>query len=125
VTDYLDGDCELLALAIHHLTGWPVVATWGEDPDVDFHALVLLPGGECLDWQGLHSPAELGELHPYPGPVAPPAVSSWCRPPVLADAVELVHRFDVQVTASDRNHPQPAQTLPAPDRRADAAPDVR
>jgi hypothetical protein len=92
---YLDGDCELLALAISHLTGWPIVATWGEDPDEGFHALVQLPGGELLDCRGLHGAAAVGELHPYAGSVArPPAEHEWRQPGILADAAELLEQLE-------------------------------
>lgn len=55
VERFTEGDCHVLARALHVATGWPIQAL---DVDgrgcPDMHAFVLRPDGQALDVQGVH-----------------------------------------------------------------------
>jgi len=55
---YLYHDCVLLALAVEHITGWPVVQIFERDDSgrgwSTRHALVRMPDGRLLDAAGPH-----------------------------------------------------------------------
>lgn len=68
------GACEALAVALHDLTGWPLVKVadpWNVSGDVDewgiavagggsaVHWAVRTPAGELVDVRGAHAPGEL------------------------------------------------------------------
>lgn len=69
ITVFTDGDCWALAVAIHDLTGWPLVAA-GVGPDADWwdHVLVETPNGKLMDIHGEQDRstvrAEWGRLGP-------------------------------------------------------------
>lgn len=50
VARYTEGDCHLLAQAIHDLTGWQIAGVL--DDDYCGHVFVLMPDGKCLDING-------------------------------------------------------------------------
>jgi len=56
---YTEGECELLADALHALTGWPVVVI-GDNGGVAgwVHAGVQSPTGLILDADGCHDPSD-------------------------------------------------------------------
>ncbi len=56
VEAFTDGDCALLAVALHDLTGYPLVTASSELDDRQwYHAGVLLPSGGVLDIRGVSS----------------------------------------------------------------------
>ena len=55
---YTNGDCWLLAQAIHDLTGWTMVAS-------DDHVMVITPNDELADINGIH-PDHAGRHHYHP-----------------------------------------------------------
>lgn len=57
---FTEGDCHILAQAIHNLTGWPMYAfNWSNRPDL--HCFVKIPSGNFLDIQGISTPKEMKE----------------------------------------------------------------
>lgn len=50
-TRFTEGDCHILARAIHEATGWPI-ATFSYDGGPDTHAFVQMPDGRYLDIEG-------------------------------------------------------------------------
>ncbi len=59
---FTEGDCHILALAIHKATGWgfatfAYTCAGGEFPDL--HAFVVMPDGRCLDIDGVCTQSEL------------------------------------------------------------------
>jgi hypothetical protein len=69
---YLYGDCILLALWLHRLTGWPLIQWFDRSGDppgewVTRHALVRMPDGALLDAGGPHRPDGAGECSEHPG----------------------------------------------------------
>jgi hypothetical protein len=49
------GDCHQLALRLHQLTGWPLVAFDGGDGEPLVHAGVMTPDGRVVDVRGLQT----------------------------------------------------------------------
>lgn len=69
ITVFTEGDCWALAVAIHDLTGWPLVAAGiGDDADWWDHMLVETPNGKLMDIFGEKDSsvveAEWGRLGP-------------------------------------------------------------
>lgn len=63
---FAHGNCAALALALHDVTGWPLlIATSNADPnllaDTWMHVVVQRPDGLYLDIQGAHSYAQVTE----------------------------------------------------------------
>ena len=61
---FAHGNCAALALAVHDLTGWPlVIAARNANPDLLtdtwMHVLVQRPDGRYLDIQGAHTPEDI------------------------------------------------------------------
>lgn len=56
---FTEGDCHILARAIHLLTGWPMFSFDDGHGDPDLHAFVIAPSGKALDIEGLHSLRDL------------------------------------------------------------------
>lgn len=53
VQRFTEGDCHVLARALHLRTGWPIMAFVDKhDDQPDLHAFVLMPDGRALDVQG-------------------------------------------------------------------------
>lgn len=82
---FTDGDCHVLARAIHRLTGWTMASIY--DPYMDgpnYHAFVLRPDGKALDVEGLHDPDALvsyyGDPESYLMPVQWEALLSYGWP---------------------------------------------
>jgi hypothetical protein len=48
---FTEGDCHILAVRIHRLTGWPL-ATFADDGFPHTHCFVQCPDGEYLDVEG-------------------------------------------------------------------------
>jgi len=62
VVRFTEGDCHILARAIHKRTGWDVAALHGGNRSYpDYHVFVLAPTQpvRALDVLGLHKPHEL------------------------------------------------------------------
>lgn len=55
ISRFTEGDCHVLARAIHLATGWDFAAFWNNEWGWDVHAFVLTPGGFPLDVLGLHT----------------------------------------------------------------------
>jgi hypothetical protein len=55
---YTEGDCFVLAQAVHEITGWPMCA-FSYDNTPDLHAFVMTPDGKYLDIEGKHTPKQL------------------------------------------------------------------
>lgn len=65
---YRGGECDVFALALHQVTGWPLALIEGVRPDPDApgdvigepaHAVALSPGRWLADVDGLHRRADL------------------------------------------------------------------
>jgi hypothetical protein len=54
---FLHGQCHALALAVHEVTGWPIVGAEDESLDI-CHFLVRVPDGRLLDITGARTLAE-------------------------------------------------------------------
>lgn len=65
VQRFTEGDCWILAVEIHRLTGWQMQAFhWGlKEALPDWHVWVQTPQGFCLDIEGLHTKEELMKKH--------------------------------------------------------------
>jgi hypothetical protein len=96
--------CHVLTLALHHLTGWPILTLHDrrcgggnlrlhEDGAV-LHSGVLAPDGRFLDVRGLHAPEDMERLAELYGDA--PWVSWGCdEPPTEADLLEIVPEADL------------------------------
>lgn len=60
---FTEGDCWILALEIHRLTGWQIQAFHWGDGLPDWHVWVQTPQGLCLDIEGRRSEKELMVKH--------------------------------------------------------------
>jgi hypothetical protein len=86
------GGCGALAIAIHHATGWPIVAVTDAHNVYDgragggsaMHWLVQHSSGKLLDIDGLHDPEEMVERYRYDADDEEAAVGIAS----LADAME-------------------------------------
>lgn len=92
------GQCHAMALALHRLTDWQIVAITDEDDEVN-HLAVRTPSGRILDIAGAHDPEALEEA--WDGQIVPMSEADalalertgvWRRPDIetassLADAV--------------------------------------
>lgn len=52
------GDCHILALRLHRLTGWDLCTFADEDEEPRLHAFVRLPDGRILDVNGVQTETE-------------------------------------------------------------------
>lgn len=59
ITEFTAGACHHLALALHRVTGWPIMAELPpEEPDAldgAIHYWVVTPEGKAVDIQGVHA----------------------------------------------------------------------
>lgn len=55
---FTEGDCHVLARAIHEITGWPM-ATFASGKYPVTHAFVAMPDGRYLDIEGVSTREEL------------------------------------------------------------------
>lgn len=72
---FTEGDCHILARAIHVRTGWPIHAFVDEAGYPDWHAFVVMPDGRALDVQGACDMEEFCERWGQPDH----APFSWAR----------------------------------------------
>jgi hypothetical protein len=54
-TRFTEGDCHILARAIHDATGWPMATFTARDDRPTDHAFVQMPDGRYLDIEGVKS----------------------------------------------------------------------
>ncbi|MCW2904337.1 MAG: hypothetical protein JWO67_6602, partial [Streptosporangiaceae bacterium] len=54
------GACGGLAIALHDLTGWPIIAV-GKCDGLDMHYMVRDPSGRLVDIEGAHSDADVAD----------------------------------------------------------------
>lgn len=59
LTRFTEGDCHILARAIHEATGWPMATFVSEDGEPDLHAFVKLPNGRFLDIEGISTEMDM------------------------------------------------------------------
>ena len=88
----LTGDCALLALAVHAITGWDLV-------EMRYHVLARMPDGRLLDALGPHDPAALDGI-PHreadTGELAARYGRRAAAADVIADARELLLRAEAE-----------------------------
>lgn len=56
---FTQGDCHILARALHIRTGWPIGVTVERDGKWHGHAFIVCPDGRALDVNGLSDPDHL------------------------------------------------------------------
>jgi len=66
---YMEGNCAVLALKIHDITGWPIEILsnpegepWSDEDDFEFtHIVVAHPSGKYVDCEGLRNNADISQ----------------------------------------------------------------